>query len=148
MYDVCNSTFRTAFSAWITDLTSQHFLQEPTERKLGRRIVTTTKKSRPYFKHVWDHVYDVPLLSSLQQLLSDKFILDEVRALAWSCSICRSVSFYLFWYEFVCTACRCSEGINIMMGYCLTTVMDLSTNHTACSVTVLNLFRYLLITTM
>ena len=55
-----------------------HALQEPIERKLGHRMVTTTKNMRPYFKTVWDHVYDIPLLSSLQQLLSDKFVLQEV----------------------------------------------------------------------
>ena len=53
--------------------------QEPVERKLGQRIVSATRRSKRYFKRVWDYVYDVPLLSSLHQLLSDPFVLDEVR---------------------------------------------------------------------
>ena len=48
------------------------------ERKLGRRVVTTIKKSRPFYRTVWDYVYDIPLIESLKQLLSDKFILEEV----------------------------------------------------------------------
>ena len=48
------------------------------ERKLGRRVVTTIKKSRPFYCTVWDYVYDIPLIESLKQFLSDKFILEEV----------------------------------------------------------------------
>ena len=55
-----------------------HIEQEPVERKLGRRMITTIKNSRPFYKAVWDAVYEVPLLQSLQQLLSDSFILGEV----------------------------------------------------------------------
>ena len=36
------------------------------------------KRSRVQYVPVYDYVYDVPLISSLQQLLSDSFILDEV----------------------------------------------------------------------
>lgn len=53
-------------------------LQEPVERKLGRRMVTTMRNARPLQKAVWDFVYDIPLIESLQQLLSDSFILEEV----------------------------------------------------------------------
>ena len=50
------------------------FGQEPLERKLGYTTRTVNKKSRPYVERKWD----VPFLSSLHQILSDKFILDEV----------------------------------------------------------------------
>lgn len=55
-----------------------YFWQEPVERKLGHRVITTTRNSRPFFRTIWDYVYDIPLLQSLQQLLSDCFILKEV----------------------------------------------------------------------
>ena len=48
------------------------------ERKLGRRVITSTKNSRPFYKTIWDYVYDIPLIQSLQQLLSDSMILGEV----------------------------------------------------------------------
>ena len=57
--------------------------QEPVERKLGQRIVSATRRSKHYFKCVWDYVYDVPLLSLLHQLLSDPFVLDEVQFAYW-----------------------------------------------------------------
>lgn len=41
---------------------------------LGGRNATSSVYGR-----VWDYVYDVPLLSSLHQHLSDPFILDEVQ---------------------------------------------------------------------
>ena len=54
-------------------------LQEPVERKLGYTIcTTTTRKSRPHLKRKWDYAYDVPLLSSLHQIMSDSLILNEV----------------------------------------------------------------------
>lgn len=52
--------------------------QEPHERKLGYTIHTVNKNSRPFIKRKWDYAYDVPLLSSLHQIMSDKFILREV----------------------------------------------------------------------
>lgn len=55
-----------------------YFWQEPVERRLGHRVITTTRNSRPFFRTIWDYVYDIPLLQSLQQLLSDSFILKEV----------------------------------------------------------------------
>ncbi len=48
------------------------------ERKLGSRIVATSKKGRRKFERVSDYMYDVPLLSSIQQLLSSPMILEEV----------------------------------------------------------------------
>ena len=48
------------------------------ERKLGSRIVRVTRKGRYFFKRAWDYVYDVPLLLSLQQLLSDDSVLEQV----------------------------------------------------------------------
>lgn len=54
------------------------FWQEPEERKLGHRVITTTRNSRPFYQTVWDYVYDIPLVQSLQQFLSDSFILGEV----------------------------------------------------------------------
>lgn len=44
------------------------------ERKLGERILQTGESTK---KRI-DYVYEIPLLASLQQLLSDPFILDEV----------------------------------------------------------------------
>ena len=54
------------------------FQQKPTERKLGRRIIVTRKNGRPHFKRTWASTYEISLLASLKQLLSDSFILDEV----------------------------------------------------------------------
>ena len=39
----------------------------------------TNRGSQPYSKRQIDYVYEVPLLSSLKQLLSDAFILEEVQ---------------------------------------------------------------------
>ena len=48
------------------------------ERKLGQRIVEISGSSQTKFKKKIDYIYEVPLLLSLKQLLSDPFILDEV----------------------------------------------------------------------
>ena len=48
------------------------------ERKLGQSSQRFMKGNDSYIKLTWDLVYDVPLISSLQQLLSDEYILDEV----------------------------------------------------------------------
>ena len=53
------------------------------ERNLGDRVVSVTRRGRRRFQRVWDCVYDVPLLSSLKQLLSDPFVLDEVARFAY-----------------------------------------------------------------
>ena len=68
--------------------------QEPIERKLGQRIVSATRRSKRYIKRVWDYVYDVPHLSSLHQLLSDPFVLDEVQFAYWILLL-RIISFLL-----------------------------------------------------
>ena len=62
---------------------------------LGSRVITTTKNSRPFFKTVWDHVYDIPLISSLNQLLSNDFVLQEV------CSVDVLTAFYVHVYTFL-----------------------------------------------
>ena len=49
------------------------------ERKLGQRTRRFTKENVSHVKLSWDLVYDVPLIGSLQQMLSDDHILDEVR---------------------------------------------------------------------
>ena len=54
----------------------------PEEKKLGSLVSRTIRSGRSQFKQEWDNVYVVPLLASLQQLLSDKFILEEV--LKWN----------------------------------------------------------------
>ena len=48
------------------------------ERKLGQSSQRFMKGNDSYIKLTWDLVYDVPLISSLQQLLSDEHVLDEV----------------------------------------------------------------------
>ena len=48
------------------------------KRKIGQRVVRLAKNSKACFKQLCDYVYEIPLLSSLKQLLSDPFILDEV----------------------------------------------------------------------
>ena len=53
--------------------------QEPVERKLGQHVRRFTKNNTSHTKLTWDVVYDVPLISSLQQMLSDDHILEEVR---------------------------------------------------------------------
>lgn len=47
------------------------------ERKLGEKLRLTSHKHL-FLKTVNECVYDIPLISSLKQLLSDEFILDEV----------------------------------------------------------------------
>ena len=49
------------------------------ERKLGQHTRRFTKDNVSHVKLSWDLVYDVPLIGSLQQMLSDDHILDEVR---------------------------------------------------------------------
>lgn len=48
------------------------------ERIVGERMRLASRSRRPYLKKFPDAVYDVPLLSSLRQLLSDRFIIEEV----------------------------------------------------------------------
>ncbi len=48
------------------------------ERKLGSRTVSITQRGRRKFRKVSDYVYDIPLLSSIKQLLSDPVILEEI----------------------------------------------------------------------
>ena len=75
-------------------------IQPPVERKLGSKIVAVSKKGRRKFERVSDYVYEVPLLSSLQQLLSSPMILEEVVVeLGYSCFICID--------ELSCCKCRC-----------------------------------------
>ena len=45
--------------------------QEPVERKLGEQQLASGKTMQ-------DFVYEIPLISSLKELLSDQFLLDEV----------------------------------------------------------------------
>lgn len=55
---------------------------EPMERKFGCKVITITKNYCPFYKTTCDYVYDIRLLSSLEQLLSDNFILQEVTSYA------------------------------------------------------------------
>ena len=48
------------------------------ERKLGQTTERIVKQNNSIIKLTWDLVYDIPLLSSLRQLLSDEHILNEV----------------------------------------------------------------------
>ena len=54
------------------------YLQEPVERRLGQNSQRFVKENNSCIKQTWDLVYDVPLISSIQQLLSNEHILDEV----------------------------------------------------------------------
>ena len=47
------------------------------ERKLGEKLCLTSHK-HPFLKTVNECIYDIPLMLSLKQLLSDELILDEV----------------------------------------------------------------------
>lgn len=47
------------------------------ERKLGEKLRLTSHK-HPFLKTVNECIYDIPLMLSLKQLLSDELILDEV----------------------------------------------------------------------
>ena len=38
----------------------------------------TIRNGRPYFKRKPDYMYEVPILSSMNLLLSDEFVLEEV----------------------------------------------------------------------
>jgi len=52
--------------------------QEPVQRCLGSSVWQCCKNSKSYTKVVKEYVYDVPLLLSLQQQLSDEHVLNEV----------------------------------------------------------------------
>lgn len=52
------------------------------ERKLGATLKSQSKRQ---FKLVGEYAYDIPLKESLQQLLSNKAILDEVSGCAEGC---------------------------------------------------------------
>ena len=54
------------------------YYRSPAERKLGVTTRRITKQKNSLIGLTWDVVYDVPLLSSLHQLLSDDHILNEV----------------------------------------------------------------------
>lgn len=54
------------------------YFQEPVERRLGQTTRHICKGSTSYVKVDHDLVYDVPLLQSIQQQLSDDHILEEV----------------------------------------------------------------------
>ena len=56
-------------------------VQEPIAIRLGRNVSQVVRKSRRRLKISWEYAYYVPLLSSLQQLLSDDMILSEVHML-------------------------------------------------------------------
>ena len=78
------------------------------ERKLGEKLRLTSHK-HPFLKTVNECVYDIPLISSLKQLLSDEFIFDEV------CDIF-DVLFLNNWLRF-------SKDIQEMMVYLVIIVM-------------------------
>lgn len=46
---------------------------------LGYRMVLNRRVSRPYLKRANDYVYHIPLLKSLQCLLSNQLVYDEVQ---------------------------------------------------------------------
>ncbi len=62
----------------IAYIVSNIHLQEPVERKLGHRIIPDNTDSTRHHKRVSDYMYEVPLLSSLQKLLSDQPIREDV----------------------------------------------------------------------
>ena len=55
-----------------------YFLQAPIERHLGHRIVNRKGNDAVKTKLVSDVFYEVPLELSLQQLLSNEFVFEEV----------------------------------------------------------------------
>ena len=48
--------------------------------KLGFKMVLNRRVSRPYLKRSYDYVYHIPLLKSLQQLLSNELVYEEASA--------------------------------------------------------------------
>ena len=50
------------------------------ERRLGQISQVVTAGSDSRIKLSWDTVYDIPLLGSLEQQLSDEHVLNEVRS--------------------------------------------------------------------
>ena len=136
------------------------FWQEPVERKLGRRVITSTKNSRPLYKTIWDYVYDIPLIQSLQQLLSDSMILGEVHihcisfCLVHVHVLCISHN-YVHVYKLCCffNTCTCSNvvctcryfvNINVKMNWYQITATELFTSHTLCFLQLLHRWKYLL----
>ena len=62
-------------------LSYDHYLQEPVERNLGQTLRQKKVKGQARMKLCSDCAYDVPLLMSLKNLLSNKDILEDVRML-------------------------------------------------------------------
>ena len=59
------------------------YLQEPVEGQLGQisQMTTVATENDARINLSWDTVYDIPLLDSLEQQLSDEHILDEVHSI-------------------------------------------------------------------
>lgn len=91
-------------------------LQEP--GNLAEELLLEPEhNAQPLQKAVWDFVYDIPLLESLQQLLSDSFILGDVHeyvaAMLQSYTLCafdtgtswaptsRWIDVWLLWWHFL-----------------------------------------------
>ena len=53
-------------------------MQDAVERKLGRNLVRCRQGTRVRWSFKWDCAYDIPLLKSLQLLLNNESILNEV----------------------------------------------------------------------
>ena len=123
------------------------------ETELGSRVITTTKNSRPFFKTVWDHVYDVPLISSLNQLLSNDFVLQEVCSVAVLCNV-TAVYVHVYAYIYMICAnvhaciCRCSEAIKSRITCSQIIVMDLPVDLTPSTHQALLHYKFLLTMTM
>ena len=64
---------------YFSSLTSLCQFQEPIEMTLGHRMVLNRRVSRPYLKRANDYIYHIPLLKSLQCLLSNQLVYDEVQ---------------------------------------------------------------------
>lgn len=56
----------------------QFYLQDVVERKLGRNLVRCRRGARVRWSFKHGYAYDVQLLKSLRQLLSNESILSEV----------------------------------------------------------------------
>ena len=56
------------------------------ERRLGQVSQVVTAGSDSRIKLSWDTVYDIPLLCSLKEQLSDDHVLNEVRNVLHTCT--------------------------------------------------------------
>ena len=89
-------------------------------------------------KLCWDHVYDVPLLLSLNSLLSNNEVLEEVLLFLTSVMF----TMFVYMYSVYLHTYRCYEVIAEVTISLVIIATEMTTNHTHCFQMILMLYRY------